>query len=64
MATGLQVSRDIVSIHADYDYTTIGVAVLAIFKHVREYYDFSFLLKVRTRMRHAAKGHHAAVTMS
>lgn len=49
--TGSQanLSHDIVPVHAEYDYTTIGVAVLAMFRHVNEYYDSSFLLKVQSR---------------
>lgn len=40
-------SHDIVPVEAEYDYMTIGVAVLATFKHAVENYDFSFMLKVR-----------------
>lgn len=39
-------SRDIITIPGEYTYATIGVAVLAMFKHVWQHYEFSFILKV------------------
>lgn len=51
-ASQTHMSRDINPVHAEYDYETIGVAVLVIFKHVFEFYDFSFMLKVRSMTHH------------